>query len=85
MLGAVEAHVLKEMCQSALIILLLNGTDHLRDEKVGMVFGIVVVPDVVGESVVEFADAHLWVGLDDFISTRSGRSSKDESQAEQCF
>ena len=60
--GAVEAHVLEEVCQSQLVLLFLYGAYLLRDVEVGPVGGLLVVADVVGQSVVQFADAHGGVG-----------------------
>ncbi len=59
--GAVEAHVLKEVCQSALAVLLLQGAHFLGYIEVGAVLGPVVVTDVVGQSVVELSNPHCRV------------------------
>ena len=60
-LRAVEGHVLEEVGQSALVFLLLNGAHALCDVEVSHVLRVLVVADVVRQSVVKFADAHLIV------------------------
>ena len=60
-LRAVEGHVLKEVCQSALALLLLDGSHSLCDVEVCHMFWPLVVADVVSESVVKFADAYGFV------------------------
>ncbi len=63
-LGAVECHVLEEVSQSALTRLLEYGAHLLRDVEFHTVLGLVVVADVVGEAIVEMADAHGGVDWD---------------------
>ena len=46
------------MRQSALILLFENRSDPLGDVKVGPFFRQVVVPDVIGQTVRQFSDAH---------------------------
>ena len=53
--GTIEAHVLKEVGQAALALLLLNGAYLLCDIEVRTVLRPVVVTDVIGESVVKLA------------------------------
>ena len=64
MLTAVKGHVLQEMGQTALVLLLLDGSHALGEEEVHAVFRIVVVADVVGQSAVQLADAHLVIDGD---------------------
>ena len=54
-LGAVEAHVLEEVGQTALVFVLEDRAYLLGDEEVGLTFGVLVVTDVVGQSVGELA------------------------------
>ena len=54
---AVERHVLKKVCQSALLRLLQDGAHALRDVEVGLSRCLVVVPDIVGQSVWQRAPA----------------------------
>ena len=61
-LGSVEAHVLKEVCQSALVFLFEHRAYLLGNVEVGLSFGKGIVADVVGESVFEFAYTHVGVG-----------------------
>ncbi len=56
--GAVEAHVLQEVGQTTLMILLESRSDILCDVEVGLSLGILIVTDVIGETVGEFAHAH---------------------------
>ena len=57
-LRAVEGHVLKEVSQSALALLLLDGAHALGNVEIGHVLRPLVVADVVSQTVVELADAH---------------------------
>ena len=59
--AAVEGHVLKEVCQTALTLFFLYCTDLLCNVEVGLVLGLFVVADVVGEPIVELADLHRGV------------------------
>ena len=59
--GAVEAHVLQEVCQTALALFFLNGTHLLRDVEEGLVLRFLIVAEVVRQSVVETADAHFLI------------------------
>ena len=61
MLGAVEAHVLKEVGQTALVLLFLYGTHLLGDVEVDALFGQSVVTDVVSQSVGQLAITHSLV------------------------
>ena len=79
MLGAVEGHVLQEVGQSALVVVLLDGAHALGDVELGALFGPVVVADVVGQSVVKFADAD--IGVDRYgghLLCHSGRCAYPE-------
>ena len=60
-LATLEGHVLKEVSETALGILLEDATDTLRDVEVGSILGLLVVTDDVGEPVVELAHPHILV------------------------
>ena len=70
---AVEGHVLQEVGQSALVVVLVDGAHFLGDVEVDHMFGIVVFADVISQSVVQFADANLRVNrkLGHFLCERS--------------
>ena len=57
----VERHVLEEMGQTALVVILLNGAHTLRNVEVCDMFRPIVVADVVGQSVLKLAYAHVLV------------------------
>ena len=61
MCGAVEAHVFKEVGQTALVVLFEDGSHFLGDVEIGLTFGIFVVTDVIGQPVGEFPDAGLRI------------------------
>ena len=64
MLRAVEAHVLQEMGQTALVLVFQDGAHFLGDVEIGLPLRLLIVPDVVGQSVVKLADAHLRIDRD---------------------
>ena len=57
MVGAVEGHVLEEVGETALVLVLLERTHLLRDVEIGAVLRPIVVTDDVGQSVGQLADA----------------------------
>ena len=61
-LGSVEAHMLQEVGETALVVVLKNRSDLLGDEEVCLTLGGLVVADVVVEAVGEHTVAHLRVG-----------------------
>ena len=61
MVGTVEGHVLQQVGETALALLFLHRAHLLCDVVVGYFLGIVVVADVVGESVVELTHAHVLI------------------------
>ena len=61
--GAVEAHVLQEVGQAALVVFLKYGADFLCDVEVGLAFGGLVVADVVGDAVGQGAGDDFLVEL----------------------
>ena len=56
-LGAIEAHVLQEVGEAVLVGQLLQGADVGRQVELGPLGGLLVVTDVVSQSVVKLADA----------------------------
>ncbi len=61
MLTTVESHVLEEVSETALGVVFLNRTYLLSDVEVCLVLGFLIVADVVGQAVVEFANLHCRV------------------------
>ena len=61
MLRAVESHVLQEVGQTLLRVILLDGTHTLGDVEVGLLLRGVVVTQIVRQAIVEFADTHTVV------------------------
>lgn len=60
-LRAIEGHVLQEVGQSALVVILLDGADLLCNVELGTILGPVVVTDVIRQSIVQFTDANIGV------------------------
>ena len=60
-LRTIEGHMFEEVRQTALVVVFLHRTHLLRNVEVHLSFWFLVVADVVGQSVGEFADAHLFV------------------------
>ena len=60
-LRTVEAHVLQEVSQSALVFILLDRSHFLCDVELSPVFRPVVVTDVISQSVVQFTNPHVFV------------------------
>ena len=50
--------MLKEVSQTALRLLLIDGAHTLSDVEVGHMLRIVIVADVIGKSIVEFTDTY---------------------------
>ena len=64
MLGAVKSHVFEEMGKPVLVVVLKQSAYILNNVKTGTLFWLFIVPDVIGHSVGEFADAHFRVNRD---------------------
>ena len=64
MLGSIEAHMLEEMGETALRFVFQNGAHFLGDIEIGLALRLFVVPDVIGQSVVEFTDFHVRIHRD---------------------
>ena len=60
-LRSVEGHVLEEVCQALLVVILLDGSHVVENVEIGLTLRLLVVPDVVGESVFEFSGAEILV------------------------
>ena len=60
--GTIESHVFKEVSQTTLTFFFLNRAHALSDVEIHMVLGIIVVTNIVSESVSEFAYANGGVG-----------------------
>ena len=63
-LCTVECHMLKEVSQALLVVILLNSTHIVYDVEVSHTLWLLVVTDVVGESVLKFTDANRLVSRD---------------------
>ena len=61
MLGSVEAHVLKEVSETALRLLLLNRAHLLCDVELRTVFGPCVVTDIIRQTIVQLTDFHVLI------------------------
>ena len=60
-LAAVESHVLQEVGQSALVVILLDGAHTLGDVELCTLLRPGMVADVVGQSVIQFANADVRI------------------------
>ena len=85
MLGTVEGHMLQEVGQTVLVVLLQDGTYRLRDVELATLFGLLVVTDVVGQSVVQLAVANLRVHRQFLrrLLRREGRSCQQQHGVKQ--
>ena len=61
MLGTIERHVLQEVRQTVLMILLEDGTHGLCDMELSTLFRLLVMTDVISQSVVQLAVTNLRV------------------------
>ena len=60
-LRTIEGHVLQEVSQTALVVILLNRAHFLGNVELGTLFRPCVVTDVISQSIVQFAHTHIWV------------------------
>ena len=60
-LRTVEAHMLQEVSQTTLVVILLNRTHALGDVKLCALFGPCIVANVIRQTVVQLANAHVGV------------------------
>jgi hypothetical protein len=56
--------VLQEVGEAALILLFKNRTYLLRNVEVDLILGLLVMSDVIGQTVVEMSDSYLRVNGD---------------------
>ena len=52
---AIETHVLQEMGETTLVVLLLHGADALGDVEVAALLGPLVVADIIGKTIIQRA------------------------------
>ena len=64
MLRTVETHMFEEVRQTALRFVFQDGAHFLGDIEIGLALRLFVVPDVIGQSVVEFTDLHVRIHRD---------------------
>ena len=57
-LRAIESHMLKEVSQSLLVILLLHSTHIVVDIETRLTLGLLIVADIVGHTIIQFANAN---------------------------
>ena len=61
MLGAVKSHMLQEMGQSILVVLLQQGTYVLNNIKGGSFFGLLVGFDVIGHPIAQYTRTNTFI------------------------
>ena len=61
MFRTVERHVLQQMRQTTLVLVLVNRTHLLGNVEVGHMLRIAIVTNVVCQAVIQFSHAHLLV------------------------
>ncbi len=76
--AAVEGHVLEEVGQTALALLLLDGTHALGNVEVGTVLRPVVVPDVVSKAVGQFTRSDIGIHGQRHLLSKSCQSSSNQ-------
>ena len=64
MFGTVEAHMLQEVCQTALVVILLDRAYTLGDKELSTLLGPRIVADVIRHAVVQLTHADIRVGRD---------------------
>ena len=84
MLRAVETHVLEEVREAALRLIFEDGADFLGDIEIRLALRLFVVPDVIGQAVVEFANLHVGIHRDrrHLLGRRHG--AQTEGQGDDC-
>ena len=58
---AIEAHVLEEVSQSALVIIFLYGTYALGDVEIATLLGPLIMANVIRKAVLQFTHLDGWV------------------------
>ena len=61
MLRAIEGHVLEQVSETPLVVVLLHRTHSLGDIETGHMLRIVVVADVISQAIVQLSLSHLGV------------------------
>ncbi len=75
----------KEVCQTALVFLLVDRSYVHRNEEVGAVGRFLIVADVVGQAVVERADSHIGIRRQ-MVEFRAGcQRQADGREAQKWF
>ena len=86
-LRTVEGHVLQEVGQSSLVVVLLDGAHTLGNVKLSPLLGPIVVTDVISQSVVEFADT--YIGIDGncrhFLCQQRNTTGQHQQEAKKKF
>ena len=82
MLRAVEGHVLQEVGQAVLGILFLQGPHMVGDEKLRAAFGVLVVGEIISESVVQPSGAEGRVGGNGLRLCKKGRQHGGQQEKE---
>ena len=83
-LGAVEAHVLQEVGQAVLVGLFQQGARVGGEIEFGTLSGFLIVADVVGQAVVELADAGCRV-IGELLLRNSRESGQKGDRGEEDF
>ena len=82
-LDAVEGHVLGEVRQALLVVVLLVGAGVHRETELHAVFRVSVPTDVIGQTVVQFPDGHIRVRLDGVAQVEVALLREHGQRAEQ--
>ncbi len=69
-LDTVEGHVLGEVRQTLLVVVLLVGAGVHRETELHAVLRVGVLTDVIGQAVVQFSDDHVRVRLDGIVQVQ---------------
>ncbi len=84
-LGAVEGHMFQEVRQACLVVLLLHGADFLSDVEIGSVFRLPVMPDVIGQAILQLSCSHLRIHRKGRVLLCRGRKRCDKQQHGENF
>ena len=60
-LRTIERHMLKEVRQSILVVLLEDSPHGLGYMEICALFRLLIMPDIVSQSVIQFSDAYIGV------------------------
>ena len=61
MSGPVKSHVLAQMRQALLILILKNRTGIYNQAQFYLLFWLFIFPDVISKPVIEFSDFYIWI------------------------